>query len=191
MSRIKQLPNDLQENLMSSRRDDFLATAIFWTHRDSVVLDLYVSGLGQARSVVLVHAVRSAMALSGRDSRTVASEFVEKVLDFCEKSGPFAPDGMALNRIMGPVERAQVLTAQLNGQDSAQRFPPSSAPVERAAALHNFALNFLPSTNNEFIAAYEGISVSALKSRLNRARTAGLLAQREGRIGGRGSANAR
>jgi hypothetical protein len=63
--------------------------------------------------------------------------------------------------------------------------------VERSAALYNFALNFLPSTINEFIAAYDDVSVSAFKSRLNRARAAGLLTQRVERFGGEEGDSAR
>jgi hypothetical protein len=191
MARIKQLPNVLQENLVSSRRGDFLATALHWTHRESAVVDLYVSGLSQSGAVVLVQAVRSALGLQGSDPKTVVAQFVENVLELCEKSAPFATDGMVLNRVMGPEERAQVLTAQLKGHDLAQRFPSTSEPVERSAALYNFSLNFLPSTINEFIAAYEGISVSALKSRLNRARAAGLLSQSDERLGGQAGDSAR
>lgn len=191
MSRIKQLPINPHENLVSSRRGDFLATCLYWIHRESVVVDLYVSGLGQSGAVVLVHAVRSALGLQGSESQAVAAQFVENVLELCEKSAPFSMDGMALHRVMGPEERAQVLTAQLKGHDLAQRFPSISEPVERSAALYNFALNFLPSTITEFIAAYEEISVSAFKSRLNRAREAGLLASRVERFKGEEGANAR
>jgi hypothetical protein len=191
MARIKQLPNVLQENLVSSRRGDLLATALHWTHRESVVVDLYVSGLNQSGAVVLVHAVRSALSLEGSEPHAVVAKFVEDVLRFCEKSAPFGSDGMALNRVMGPEERALVLTAQLKGHDLAQRFPSTSEPVERSAALYNFALNFLPSTINEFIAAYDDVSVSAFKSRLNRARAAGLLTQRVERFGGEEGDSAR
>lgn len=155
------------------------------------MVDLYVSGLSQSGAVVLVQAVRSALGLQGSAPQTVVAQFVENVLELCEKSSPFAADGMALNRVMGPEERAQVLTAQLKGHDLAQRFPSTSEPVERSAALYNFSLNFLPSTINEFIAAYEGISVSAFKSRLNRARAAGLLSQSDERLGEEGGDSAR
>ena len=191
MARIKQLPNVPQENLVSSRRGDFLATALYWTYRDSVVVDLYVSGISQSGAVVLVNAVRTALGLQGSKPQSVVAQFVENVLELSEKAAPFASEGMTLDRVMGPEERAQILTAQLKGHDLAQRFPSTSEPVERSAALYNFSLNFLPSTINEFIAAYEGISVSAFKSRLNRARGAGLLSQREERIGGEAGDNAR
>ena len=191
MARIKQLPNVPQENLVNSRRGDFLATALYWAYRDSVVVDLYVSGISQSGAVVLVNAVRTALGLQGSKPQSVVAQFVENFLELCEKTAPFASEGMTLDRVMGPEERAQILTAQLKGHDLAQRFPSTSEPVERSAALYNFSLNFLPSTINEFIAAYEGISVSAFKSRLNRARGAGLLSQREERIGGEAGDNAR
>lgn len=168
---------------MTVQRGDFLATALYWKRDDSVVLDLYVSGLGGHRVVVLAHAVRSALSLLGRSPKTAVGKFVDDFLELCEKSGPLASGGIVLNRVLGPEERAQVLTAQLRGHDLAQRFPSTSEQVERSAAIYNFALNFLPSTINEFIAAYEGVSVSAFKSRLNRARAAGLLKQRDESLG--------
>lgn len=156
-----------------------------------MVVDLYVSGVSQSGAVVLVHAVRSALGLQALEPQAVVAQFLENVLELCEKSAPFFTDGMALHRVMGPEDRAQVLTAQLKGHDLAQRFPSISEPVERSAALYNFALSFLPTTINEFIAAYEGISVSAFKSRLNRARRAGLLSQRQERLSGEDGQSAR
>jgi hypothetical protein len=182
MSRIKQLPKDTQENLLMSRRGDYLATALFWTVLDSVVIDLYVSGVTQVGEVVLGCAVRSAFDLSGREPQGVASFFVEGALDVCQTTGPYAEQGITLHRIMAPEDRAQVLTAQLQGHDLAQSFPMASSSVERTAAIYNFAQNFMPSTINEFIAAYEETSVSAMKSRLNRARAAGLLSRRDGNV---------
>lgn len=191
MSRIKQLPSGLQENLVSVQRGALLATALYWEHSGSVVVDLYISGLGKSQQVVLIQTVRSALSLAERDPEAVVGHFVASTLELCERAGPLASDGIFLNRVLGPAERAQVLTAQLRGHDIAQRFPSSKEPVERSAALYNFALNFLPSTITEFIAAYEEISVSAFKSRLNRAREAGLLASREERFKGKEGANAR
>lgn len=162
---------------MTLRRADLLATALFWQHNDSVVVDIYVSGIGANKEIVLVQAVRTALSLAGRQLSEVTRQFVEDVLNLCEKSKPFAKEGLTLDRVLGKSDREKVLTAQLEGHDKRQQFPSYSSPVERSAALYNFSLNFLPSTINEFIAAYEGISVSAFKSRLNRARAAGLLKQ--------------
>jgi hypothetical protein len=191
MSRTRQLPKDNDERLLVVEVGDFLSTAVYWGLGDTVVVHGFVSGVARTREVVLAASFKVALELRGTSSEALVRGYVQRFVESYQNFNQSGAIGINLRGVLGPEERAVVLTAHLSGHDRAQRFPGKNSVIERTAALYNFSLNFYPTTVNEFLASYEGISVSAVKSRLNRARAAGLLSRREESALLRGDGSAR
>jgi hypothetical protein len=170
---------------------EYLASAVYWGSGDSVVLHAFVSGVARSGEVVLAASVKAGLEFRGESTEALVRNYLERFVGSYRDLNQSGAIGINLRGGLGPEERAVVLTAHLNGHDRAQRFPGRDSVVERIAGLYNFSLNFYPTTVNEFLASYEGISVSAVKSRLNRARAAGMISRREENVLSRGDDNAR